>query len=143
RDRLEEMLGQACRGGQRFSRIEQHPEEKGWLASARRTLCGFDALREGAMVCRTDEERQKLREQLQRYIRDDYFLFPGIEEQDTAGGPPDPPVLLIPELSQLEGRMFRELFLAPGIGPWTTTRDELSAVLQAVSVGLHLVRLAN
>jgi hypothetical protein len=93
------------------------------------TLCGFDALCDGAIVCLTVGEQQRLRDIVQRLV----------EMQDTGLGLPLHEVN-IRTVEQLRGRRFQEVFVSREVNPATTPYEQMLRVLGSARVGLHLIR---
>lgn len=122
--------------------IRLYKHEKGWLGDNEgnrlgdkvlkgiaATLCGFDALRDGAIVCLTVGEQLRLRQIVQRLV----------EEQDIGLGLPLGEVNIL-TVEQLRGRRFQEVFVSGEVNPATTPFDQMLRVLGSARVGLHLVR---
>jgi hypothetical protein len=84
--------------------------------------------RDAAIVCISAAQVQNFVRLLRR--------MQGEEFQQSGGKLQDPPVLLV---EQLAGQQYQEIFVAPEINPVSSSRDQLIAVLNAASTGIHLV----
>jgi hypothetical protein len=96
------------------------------------TLCGFDALRDGAIVCLTVGEQERLRVIVQRIV----------EKLDTGLGLPLPEVTIL-TVEQLKGQRFQEVFVSAEITPAATPCEQMLRVLGSARVGLHLIHLPS
>ncbi len=96
------------------------------------TLCGFDALRDGAIVCLSVGEQERLRVIVQRIV----------EKLDTGLGLPLPEVKIL-TVEQLKGQRFQEVFVSAEITPAATPCEQMLRVLGSARVGLHLIHLPS
>lgn len=96
--------------------IRVYGNETKWLGGIADTLCSFDGLRDitgqfcdGAIVCLTAGEQQRLRG----------LLHQAMEDMDIGLGLPQPEAEVL-TIEQLKGRRFQEVFVAPEINPEST-----------------------
>ncbi|MCT0229902.1 hypothetical protein KQ306_03360 [Synechococcus sp. CS-1324] len=115
--------------------IRLYANEKKWIGDnpasfkgIAGTLCGFGALRDGAIVCLTAAEQQRLRGIVRGLV----------EKQDIDLDLPVPEVVIL-TVEQLKGQRFLEVFVSAEINPATTPRDQMLRVFGSARVGLHLV----
>jgi hypothetical protein len=119
--------------------IRVYDNEKKWLGDNSAspnlkgiagTLCGFGALLDGAIVCLSVAEQQRLGGIVRGLV----------EKQDIGLGLPLPEVKIL-TVEQLRGRRFQEVFVSPEINPATTPCETMLRVLGSSRVGLHLIRV--
>lgn len=119
---------QAARNITRTS-IRLYSDEAKLLAGIAGTLCGFGALRDGAIVCLTAGEQQRLRGLLRQ----------AMDKMDIGLGLPQPEAEVL-TIEQLKGRRFQEVFVAPEINPASTELGGMLRVFGSARVGLHVIK---